>query len=92
MTPPRIALYARVSSKQQTQERTIETQIAALRDYAQKHDDVVDQDLIFLDDGGSGATLERPGLDALRDQALKGYIDQIVILCPDRLARKHAHQ
>jgi len=48
--------------------------------------------VIFLDDGVSGSTLERPGLDALRDQALKGQIDQILILCPDRLARKHAHQ
>ena len=80
MKSQRIALYARVSSKRQNQERTIETQIAALRDYAEKHDYVLDEDLIFLDDGMSGATLERPGLDALRDQALKGYIDQIVIL------------
>jgi site-specific DNA recombinase len=88
----RIALYARVSSRQQTQDRSIETQIAALRDYARTHHYTVDEDLMFLDDGVSGSTLERPGLDALRDQALKGQIDQILILCPDRLARKHAHQ
>ena len=91
MKRERIALYARVSSKRQHQERTIEPQIAALRDYSEKHEYVVDEDLIFLDEGVSGATLERPGLDALRDLALKGEIDQIVMLCPDRLARKHAH-
>ena len=87
-----IALYARVSSRQQPQERTIETQIAALRAYALKHEYAVDEDLIFVDDGVSGSTLERPGLDGLRDQALTGSIDQMLILCPDRLARKHAHQ
>jgi site-specific DNA recombinase len=92
MEMQRIALYARVSSRQQTQERSIETQIAALRDYARTHHYDVDEDLIFLDDGVSGSTLERPGLDALRDQALRGQIDQILILCPDRLARKHTHQ
>jgi len=92
MKTQRIALYARVSSKRQNQARTIETQIAALRDYSEKHAYVVDEELIFLDDGVSGATLERPGLDALRDRALKGDIDQMLVLCPDRLARKHAHQ
>jgi site-specific DNA recombinase len=81
-----------VSSTRQNQERTIETQIAALREYCEKHGYVVEEDLMFVDDGVSGATLERPGLDALRDQALKGTIDQMLVLCPDRLARKHAHQ
>lgn len=61
MKPLRIALDARVSSTRQNQERTIETQLAALREYAQTHEYVVDEDLIFIDDGVSGATLERPG-------------------------------
>ena len=92
MKKKNIALYARVSSSRQTHERTIETQLAALREYAARHEYSVDEDLIFIDDGVSGSTLERPGLDGLRDQALKGAIDQILILCPDRLARKHTHQ
>lgn len=87
-----IALYARVSSSRQTHERTIETQLAALREYAATHEYAVENDLIFIDDGVSGSTLERPGLEGLRDLALKGGIDQILILCPDRLARKHTHQ
>ncbi|MBK7963557.1 MAG: recombinase family protein [Bdellovibrionales bacterium] len=32
------------------------------------------------------------GLDALRDKAVAGEVNQILILCPDRLARKYAHQ
>jgi site-specific DNA recombinase len=92
MEKERIALYARVSSRKQAQEKTIESQLAALEEYASRHQYLVEVDLIFQDNGISGATLERPGLDALRDQALKGQIDKILILCPDRLARKHAHQ
>ncbi len=92
MNTERIALYARVSSRQHTQERTIETQLAALRDSARTHQYAVDEEVMFVDDGVSRATLERPGLDALRDQALRGHLDRILILCPDRLARKHAHQ
>jgi site-specific DNA recombinase len=92
METRRIALYARVSSRQQCREHTIDAQIAALREYARTHDYAVDDDLIFLDDGVSGSTLERPALDKLREQAMHGHIDQILMLCPDRLARKHAHQ
>lgn len=39
-----------------------------------------------------GNPLVRPGLDALRDQAVAGKIDKLIILNPDRLARKYAHQ
>jgi site-specific DNA recombinase len=48
--------------------------------------------LIFIDDGFSGATLIRPGLDALRDRAMGGALDHSLVLAPDRLARNHAHQ
>lgn len=52
----------------------------------------MDEDLVFVDNGVSGATLVRPALDRLRDKAVAGEIDKLIILCPDRLARKHAHQ
>lgn len=87
-----VALYARVSSSHQAQERTIESQVAALKDYATSHHYSVEEDLIFCDAGVSGSTLERPALDGLRDHAVNGMIDTVLILCPDRLARKHAHQ
>jgi DNA invertase Pin-like site-specific DNA recombinase len=38
MEMKRIALYARVSSSQHTHQRTIETQSAALREYALNHE------------------------------------------------------
>ena len=52
----------------------------------------INHDLIFADNGISGTTLARPALDALRDQAAAGEIDQVLVLNPDRLARKYAHQ
>ena len=62
----RIGLYARVSSEKQAQERTIESQIAAIEDFVKSKGEQVDPDLYFLDDGISGATLERPALDRFR--------------------------
>jgi len=87
-----IALYARVSSDKQAQEGTIQSQIESLRSYAKANGYPIEEDLIFMDEGISGTTLVRPALDALRDKAACGEIDKVLILCPDRLARKYAHQ
>ena len=46
----------------------------------------------YIDDGISGARLDRPALDRLRDAARRGELDAVVILSPDRLARYDAHQ
>ena len=63
------AIYARVSSEQQREERTIASQTAALLEFAKSHDLEVPQEWVFEDDGFSGATLERPGLERMRDLA-----------------------
>src|SRR2546429_9585420 len=47
---------------------------------------------IFRDDGDSGATLNRPGLDRLRDRLTEAAFDRGVIASPDRLARNYGHQ
>ena len=46
----------------------------------------------FRDEGYSGARLDRPGLDALRDAVRDAAIDILAVLSPDRLARKYAYQ
>ena len=46
----------------------------------------------FCDDGHSGARLDRPGLDGLRDAAEAGLIEGVWCLSPDRLARVYAYQ
>ncbi len=66
----KIALYARVSSETQTREGTIDSQIEALRDYAKANNLTIAFEC--LDDGYSGTTLDRPGLDQVRDLAQAG--------------------
>jgi site-specific DNA recombinase len=86
----KIAIYARVSSEKQAKEGTIESQIEVLKCYAKDHNLNIAFDCI--DDGYSGTTLIRPGLDQLRDLAQAGSIEGILILSPDRLSRTQANQ
>ena len=89
---PRAAFYARVSSDQQTQQGTIASQIADLRQRIEADGRTVDEELCFIDDGYSGSTLVRPALDRLRDVAYAGGLERLYVHSPDRLARKYAWQ
>ena len=88
-----VALYARVSTTRQQQHQTIEQQLSRLRDYVATHPDwYVADEHIYRDDGYSGATLKRPGLDRLRDRAAMAAFACVLITAPDRLARNYVHQ
>jgi site-specific DNA recombinase len=87
-----VALYARVSTSQQQHEGTIESQRRALKHHIQHHGWSLLPEHEYIDDGISGARLDRPALDRLRDAARCGEFDAVVILSPDRLARNYAHQ
>ena len=54
------AIYARVSSERQRQEQTIASQTVGLRELAEQRGLVVPEELVFEDDGFSGASLQRP--------------------------------
>jgi len=86
------AVYARVSSKRQAKDHTIGSQLAALRAHAADSRLEVPEEWVFCDEGHSGATLVRPGLEALRDLAAQGCLDVVLCYSPDRLARKFAYQ
>jgi site-specific DNA recombinase len=86
------ALYARVSSDRQREQETISSQTAALQAYAAEHGYVVPAEWVFEDDGYSGTTLVRPGLEALRDLAAAGDMATVLVAAPDRLSRKYAYQ
>ncbi len=92
VAPIRAAIYARVSSDQQAERHTIDSQVAALlaRTAADGHE--IRPELRVLDDGQSGASLIRPALERLRDLAVMGAIDVVYVHAPDRLARSYAHQ
>ncbi len=86
------AIYARVSSDRQREEHTIASQTAALIEFAKSHELEVPKEWIFEDEGYSGATLERPGLERVRDLAAEGQIHAVLAYAPDRLSRKYAYQ
>src|SRR5229473_2859782 len=86
------AIYARVSSEQQREAHTIGSQTTALIEWAKTLDLEVPTTWIFEDDGYSGATLERPGLERVRDLAAEGQIQAVLVYSPDRLSRKYAYQ
>jgi site-specific DNA recombinase len=86
------AIYARVSSEQQAQAHTIDSQIAALRDRVAKDGWDLSREMEFIDEGYSGSTLVRPALERLRDMVAAGVIDRLYVHSPDRLARKYAYQ
>lgn len=91
-TSMRVGIYARVSSDQQSQQQTIQSQVDALRDRVQTDGHDLPESLCFLDDGVSGATLNRPALERLRDAAYAGGLHKLYVHAPDRLARKYAWQ
>ncbi len=86
------ALYARVSSERQADEGTIESQLDALRTFAIQQGWTVDANHEFVDNGVSGATLDRPALDRLRDAIAAGEVQRVIVLSPDRLSRNFVHQ
>ncbi len=88
----RIAVYVRVSTQRQTQMQTIDQQLARLQAHFQLHGWEWREDWVFRDDGYSGASLKRPGLDRLRDHVAQAHFDRVLITAPDRLARKYVHQ
>src|SRR3989454_9168426 len=85
-------IYARVSSEQQREENTIASQTASLIEFAKSHDLEVPREWVLEDEGYSGATLERPGLERVRDLAAEGQIQVLLAYSPDRLSRKYAYQ
>ena len=86
------AIYARVSSEQQKEENTIASQTAALIEFGHEQGYGVPDEWIIEDEGFSGASLLRPGLERLRDLAAEGHIQAVLIHSPDRLSRKYAYQ
>lgn len=86
------AIYARVSTQQQKEEETINSQRVTLLKFAKENNYHVPDTWIFEDNGISGSTLVRPALERLRDLASEGIIETVIISSPDRLARKYTYQ
>jgi site-specific DNA recombinase len=79
-----VILYARVSTREQSEGWSLPTQIEALRKFAVSHQFTV---VAELEDAESGATLQRSGLEAVRALLRAGKAEGLVIYSLDRLAR-----
>jgi site-specific DNA recombinase len=88
----RAAIYVRVSTQRQAQAQTIEQQLARLRAHSRERGWSLEPEHVFVDDGYSGAKLNRPGLDSLRDRTALAEFDVVLVTEPDRLARNYVHQ
>jgi len=88
----RTAIYARVSTPGQAQAQTIEQQLSRLRAHIKEKHWSLEPEHVFVDNGHSGAKLNRPGLDNLRDRAALAEFDVVLVTEPDRLARNYVHQ
>jgi DNA invertase Pin-like site-specific DNA recombinase len=83
----RVALYARVSTKQHGQDT--ETQLIQLRDYVQQRK--LESIGEFVDHGWSGAKERRPQLDRLMQAARQKKFDAVLVWRFDRFARSVRH-
>ncbi len=84
----KIALYCRVSTVRQEKERTIQTQLSKLKEIY-KSKEIVKE---YLDEGFSGADINRPALNQLREDAKKNLFNVVAFYNFDRLSRKVGHQ
>jgi site-specific DNA recombinase len=88
--PKRAILYARVSTDEQARSGySLAQQLEALRDYAARESYEVLEEV--SDPGQSGASLERPGMDRVRDLVAGGGVSVVLAQDRDRFAREPAY-
>jgi site-specific DNA recombinase len=88
--PKRAILYARVSTDEQAKSGfSLAQQIEALRAFAAREGYEVLKEI--TDPGQSGASLERPGMDKVRDLVAAGGVSVVLAQDRDRFAREPAY-
>ena len=88
--PKTAVLYARVSTDEQARSGySLAQQIEALRDYAVTEGYEVLEEI--SDPGQSGASLERPGMDRVRDLVTEGGVSVVLAQDRDRFSRETAY-
>jgi site-specific DNA recombinase len=83
-------LYARVSTEAQQKEGTIESQVQELKRQISTAGNALVKE--YIDNGYSGAKLDRPALEQLRQDVKTDLFEVIYFLNTDRIARDVAYQ
>src|SRR3712207_3360892 len=88
--PKRAILYARVSTDEQARSGySLAQQLEALREYAAHAGYEILEEV--ADPGQSGASLERPGMDRVRDLVAAGSVSVVLAQDRDRFSREPAY-
>ena len=82
----RIAVYCRFSTDRQSP-RSIEDQLRVCREYIERAGGAIADDLVFADAGVSGASMVRPGFQALHEAVRSGGVDVVVTEDLSRIGR-----
>ncbi|AXF54643.1 recombinase family protein [Salicibibacter kimchii] len=82
-----IGIYVRISTEDQRKGYSIDGQIHDCKEKAETN-----EVMEYIDDGISGAVLDRPALTRLREDIQQGLIEKVICYDPDRLSRKLVHQ
>jgi len=85
--PDRVAIYIRWSTEEQGDGTTLAEQREGSELYVRSQGWFVNPDLVFIDDGYSGGTLDRPAMSQLRELVRKSQVDCVVVFKIDRLSR-----
>jgi site-specific DNA recombinase len=85
--PDKVAIYIRWSTEDQGDGTTLVVQQEGCQHYVLSQGWRVTPSLIFIDDGHSGGTLDRPKLNELRKAVKAGHVDCVVVYKLDRLSR-----
>lgn len=88
----RAALYARVSTELQKDEETVQNQLSEIRQAIKDDGNTLIESCEYVDEGWSGAILERPSLDNMRADAREKKFDILYVYDKGRLARKYVYQ
>lgn len=85
--PDKVAIYIRWSTDDQGDGTTLDVQMEGCRHYALSQGWNVNADLIFIDEGYSGGSLDRPAMARLRAAVRAGKVDCVIVFKLDRLSR-----
>lgn len=87
------AIYMRVSTAQQEEDETIESQrMELIARVVEKDKNLLLPECIYEDDGWSGGIIKRPALDRMRSDARENKFEALYSYDRGRISRKFLHQ
>lgn len=90
LKPKSVAIYIRWSTDEQTDGTTLDVQLERCTLFIRAQGWEVSDDQVYVDDGYSGGSLDRPAITKLRKAVQAGKVDCVVSYSVDRLSRNLA--